>query len=638
LCGMISVMRNGSLQVQLNAIFLGFMLLVISAVGVTFWLVQTQQNDAAIINLAGRQRMLAQQIIRLTLTDPANPELAETIARFEQTLSLLTVGGEVVDGNGAPDAASGRPLILSPATNPTIQSHLAAIALQWRTFQTYLQPPVDSARLQTEFAILLAQLDTAVGAYEAEAQAKINRLRWVQVIFLTAAFLLLVGGYRIVRQQMLRPLAALGTAAQKIGDGRLDEPVPALPGDELGQLALTMEAMRGQIAAYQHSLAQQVNQRTQELTTAFEFSQEIVRQLDAETLLQSVAQRARDLMQGEAASVCVLDGDGHTLELVAGSGAGNEYLGLRQSTRQGIALPVIQQHQTVVTDGSCANCGFLHHFPGTSCIAAPLQAGEQAWGALCVVRPQHPFDANESRALTLLANAAAIALENARLVAAGKKQAEENASLSERQRLAAELHDNLAQTLGAINLQVGLAAELVHRGESATAVTRLKEMQTTLKSAYAQVRMALTGLRDPLPETGDLLPEVQSLLADFEAQSGLPVELIIKGEEGIALTAVSQKQALYILREALTNIRRHAHASQIQITIARENGSVVFQIRDDGKGFDPGQVNGANHLGLTIMHTRAERSRGQLTVHSMPGEGTQITAVFPARPGDNHSG
>lgn len=633
---MISAMRNGSLQVQLNAIFLGFMLLVISAVGVTFWLVQTQQNDAAIINLAGRQRMLVQQMARLALTDPTNPELGESIAHFDQTLMVLLHGSEAVDGYGVPEAASGRNLLLPPTTSPILRRQLDDVVADWPTFQDYLTPPVNDRLLESETIALLDRLDAIVSGYEAQAQVKINRLRWVQFTFLAAAFLLLAGGYRLVRRQMLRPLAVLGTAAQKIGDGRLDEPVPALPGDELGQLAATMETMRGQIAAYQHSLAQQVAQRTQELTTAFEFSQEIVRQLDAEALLQSVAQRARDLLQGEAASVCVLDGDGHTLELVAGSGAGNEYLGLRQSTRRGIALPVIQQHQTIATDGGCANCGFLHHFPGTSCIAAPLQAGEQAWGALCVVRPYRPFDANESRALTLLANAAAVALENARLVAAGKKQAEENASLSERQRLAAELHDNLAQTLGAINLQVGLAAELIHRGESATAVTRLKEMQNSLKNAYAQVRMALTGLRDPLPETGDLLPEVQLLLADFEAQSGLPVELIIKGEEGIALTAVSQKQALYILREALTNIRRHAHASQVQITIARNNGSVVFQISDDGKGFDPGRVNGANHLGLTIMHTRAERSRGQLTVHSMPGEGTQITAVFPAKPVENH--
>ncbi|MBX3055319.1 MAG: type IV pili methyl-accepting chemotaxis transducer N-terminal domain-containing protein [Anaerolineae bacterium] len=629
-------MKNRSLRTQLGIIFWGFLLLVISSVGVTFWLVQTQQNDAAIINLAGRQRMLAQQMTRLALTDPANPELGETITRFDQTLRVLLDGGAVVNGYGEPEAASGRTLLLSPTTDPTIRRHLQDVADFWPLFRTDLTPPVNSRLLESETAVLLTRLDAVVSAYEAQAQAKIGWLRGVQITFLVAASLLLAWGYRIVRRQLLQPLAALGQAVQEIGAGKREAPLPALSANELGQLAEAMETMRGEITVYQTALEQQVNQRTQELTTAFEFSQEIVRQLDTDALLHSVAQRSRDLMQGKAASVCVLDGDGHTLELIAGSGAGNEYLGLRQSTRRGIALPVIQQHQTVITEGGCAKCAFLHHFPGTSCMAAPLQAGERTLGALCVVRPQPPFDAAESRALTLLANAAAVALENARLIAAGKKQAEENASFSERQRLAAELHDNLAQTLGAINLRVGLTAELIHRGQSDTAVTRLKEMQTSLQSAYAQVRMALTGLRDPLPETGDLLPEVQSLLADFEARSGLPVELVVTGKEGIALTAVSQKQALHILREALTNIHRHAQASQVQITIARENGSVIFQVKDDGKGFDPGQVHSANHLGLTIMHTRAERSRGQLTVYSMPGQGTQVTAVFPAKPGANH--
>ncbi len=622
-------MKNRSLHTQLGAIFWGFLLLVVSSVGATFWLVQTQQNDAAIINLAGRQRMLAQQMTRLALTDPANPELGEAITRFEQTLMALVDGGEVVDGYG-------RTHTLPPTTNPALRRQLDDVTAVWPTFQNYLTPPAHDRLLESETVTLLVRLDALVSAYEAQAQVKISWLRGVQITFLATAFLLLVWGYYIVRRQLLQPLAALGRAAQEIGAGKREEPLPTLTTNELGKLAETMETMRGEITAYQNSLEQQVSRRTQELTAAFEFSQDIVRQLDSDALLQSVAQRARDLMQGEATSVCVLDGDGHTLELVAGSGAGNDYLGLRQSTRRGIALPVIHQHQTVLTEGGCANCGFLHHFPGTSCIAAPLQAGDWALGALCVIRPQHPFDANESRALTLLANAAAAGLENARLIAIGKRQAEENASLSERQRLAAELHDNLAQTLGAVNLMAGVTAELIKKGENDTAVTRLKEMQITLKNAYAQVRMALTGLRDPLPETGDLLPEVQALLTDFEAQSGLPVALVIKAEEGVALTAVTQKQALHILREALTNIRRHAQASQVQITIARENGSVVFQIRDDGKGFDPGQVNSPNHLGLTIMHTRAERSRGQLTIHSMPGHGTQITAVFPAKPVKNH--
>ncbi len=618
-------MHNGSLQTQLNAVFLGFLLLVTSSVAVTFGLVQTQQHDAAIINLAGRQRMLAQQMIRLALTDPANPELPETSAHFEQTLSALAEGGKVMDGNG-------RFLTLSPPTHPTIQSELTAVTTRWPTFKNHLQPPIDSAVLQTEFTTLLTQLDEVVSAFEAQAQAKITRLRWAQFAFLTAAFLILTWGYRLVHHQLLQPLVALGSAAQKIGAGNLGDPVPVLPGAELGQLGQTMETMRGEIARYQTSLEQQIAQRTQELTAAFEFSQEIVRQLDTDALLQSVVQRARDLMQGAAASVCVLDKDGRVLELVASSGAGKNHLGLRQSTERGIALPVIQQQKTVIAEGDCTNCSFLHHFPGTMCIAAPLQVGEQSLGALCVVRPQRPFDADEIRALTLLANAAAVGLENTRLIAAGKSQTAENASLSERQRLAAELHDNLAQTLGAINLKAGLTAEYIQRGKNDTAVTHLKEMQTRLESAYAQVRMALTGLHDRLPETGDLLPEVQTLLADFEAQSGLPARLVIEKKGEVILTAVTQKQALHILREALINIRRHAQASQVTVSLTPTDDAITLTVTDDGIGFTLNRVDAQHHLGLTIMRTRAERSHGELSIDSAPGEGTRITAVFPATP------
>ena len=617
-------MNNNSLRVQLSAVFLGFLLLVLSSVAVTFWLVQTQQQDAAIINLAGRQRMLAQQMTRLALTDPNNPELAATITRFEQTLTALAEGGEVVDGNG-------RSFTLSPPTNPPVQSRLAAIATLWPAFQNHLQPPIDSAVLQTAFTTLLARLDEAVSVYEAQAQAKITRLRQAQFIFLIAAFLMLAWGYHLVHYQLLQPLSALGSAAQKIGAGNLDDPVPALPGVELSQLGQTVETMRGEIAAYQTSLEQQVAQRTQELTAAFEFSQEIVRKLEPERLLQSVTDRARDLLQGQAASICVLDEDGRSLELTAGSGAGRHHLGLRQSSDRGLALPVIHEQKTVAAAGGCANCGFLRHFPGTSCLAAPLQVGGRALGALCVVRPQRPYDADEARALTLLANAAAIALENTRLIAAGKQQAEEAASLAERERLAADLHDNLAQTLGAINLSLDQLVQDMAAGEDGPA-RRAAEMQTHLQRAYVQVRMALIGLREAPPEETEFMASVQSLVADFETQSGLSVRLLMAENSGGGLTAVTQKQALHIIREALTNSRRHAQATQVQIAIAQENGCVRLSIADDGIGFDPDRVNSQNHLGLTIMRARAARSQGQFTIQSTPGAGTRINVTLPTRP------
>lgn len=617
-------MKQLSLRYQLGAIFLGFLLLVLSSVAVTFWLVQTQQNDAAIINLAGRQRMLAQQMTRLALSDPVSPELAESAARFEQTLTALRAGGELVNGNG-------RSYLLPPTTDPAIRAQLDDIAARWLIFQRTLQSPVNSVVLQAELATLLGKLDKVVSAYEALARAKINRLRGVQVAFLAAAFLLLGWGYRTVHHQLLRPLAALGAAAREIGAGNLAVLVPGLPRHELGHLGQTMERMRGEIAAHQQSLEQQVAQRTQELTTAFAFSQEIVQELDSSQLLRSVVNHTRELMQGEAVSVCVLDEDERFLELVANSGAGEQFVGLRQSAACGIVRPVIREHKTVVAEGSCATCGFLNHFPGAACTTAPLQVCGRSLGAVCVVRLQRPFSDDEIRALTLLANAAAVALENTRLIEASQQQAKENATLVERERLAATLHDNLAQNLGAMHLSVDLLANDLAAGEDEAAYQRVAELQGNLQQAYAQVRMALTGLREPEPDNDEFLTALQTALADFEGRTHIPVQLDLDDKGVIGLTAVAQKQALHIIREALTNIRRHAQAACVQLTVQQDQETITIDIVDDGIGFDPTQVNNRNHLGLAIMRTRAERCEGQLAVHSSPAQGTHISASFPVR-------
>lgn len=617
-------MKGYLLRLQLGIVFIGFLLLVVSSVAVTFWLVQTQQNDAAIINLAGRQRMLLQQMTRLALTDPDNPTLEETIAAFQQTLTALSEGGTVFAGNG-------RALSLPPAIHSETTALLDEIGTLWPAFQNQLTTPEDNARLQTDSETLLVRLDAVVSSYEQQAQAKINRLRWVQLIFLGAAFLLLAWGYTIVRRQFIQPLTALDNAAQGFGNGSLAVPIPALPDNEMGRLGKTLETMRGQIAAHRSSLEQQVAQRTQELTTAFEFSQEIVQELDSSQLLQSVANHTRELMQGEAVSVCVLDKDDRFLELVANSGAGSQFVGLRQSAARGIVQPVIREHKTIVAEGSCASCEFLYHFPGAACSTAPLQVRGRSLGAVCVVRLQRPFSNDETRALTLLANAAAVALENTRLIEASHQQAKENASLAERERLAATLHDNLVQNLGAMHLSVDLLANDLAAGEDEAAGQRVADLQGNLRQAYAQVRMALTGLREPEPDNEEFLTAVQTALADFETRTGIPVEFVMEGKVMIGLMAVAQKQALHIVREALTNIRRHAQAAHVQLTVRQNQETITLEIADDGVGFYPAQANSQNHLGLTIMRTRAERCQGQLTLHSSPGQGTRISATFPMR-------
>ncbi len=612
-----------SLRTQLGLIFLAFFILVAGSVAATFWLVKAQHNDATIINLAGRQRMLTQQMTRLALTEPDSAELEEISQHFVQTLDALQDGGTALDANG-------RFVILPPTTNPAIRSQLDEASQTWIAFRQNLRSSGDREQLLIESNYLLSQLDQAVSAFEAEAQAKTMRLRQVQFTFLIAAFLLLGRGYFIIRRCLLQPLAALGKTAERIGSGNLSHPVPEIAGKELGQLAQTMEGMRREIAVAQEFLEQRVAQRTHELTAAFEFSQEIIHQLDLTPLLQSVAHRSRDLLGGQAASLCVLNQDGRFLDLVASSGTSEEQIGLRQPVQRGLALPVVQHGQTVAVKDGCANCGFLDQFPGNPCMAAPLQVGGQTLGALCVVRPDTPFDTEESRALTLLANAAAIAIDNAHLVSSSKKQAEANASLAERERLSAELHDNLAQTLSFLNLKIERVAELVSDSQASAAVDELGRMETAVKTAFTQVRTALTGLQQPLPDRDSFAQRLSSCVAEF--RTGSPeVELAIHDPSALALPQVTQNQALHIVREALINVRRHAQASCVVVSVKCENGAAQFIVEDNGRGFDPGQMKSPHHLGLKIMRGRAERSGGQLTINTAPNSGTQIIASFPLK-------
>ncbi len=619
-----------SLGAQLGAIYLGFLLLVVGSVAATFVALHSQANDATIINLAGRQRMLTQRISWLSLTQPDSPDLTVSIQRFEETLRALRDGGPTLD-------TTGRLIVLPAAANPTLQSQIDEVAQTWIAFQDYLQVG-DISALQTESSHILAQLDTVVSAFEADAQVKILRLQQIQTAFLVAALLLLAWGYFFTRRRIIHPLATLGAAARRIGKGFLSEPMPAQGDDEIGRLVRSFEMMRSEVAATRDLLEFRVAQRTRELATAFEFSQEIVRQLDLDHLLNSVTDHARSLMEARAAALCLLTPEGENLELVSSSGETVDHVGMLQSTRMGLALPVVGSGQTTVVEASCSTCGFLCSHPASHCAAAPLRAGEHTLGALCVIRnSSKPFDTDETRALTLLANSAAIAISNARLAETSRRQAEQSAVLTERERLAADLHDNLAQTLGFLNLKTERVEETLTAGRVTDAIGELGQMKPTISLAYQQVRTALTGLHEPQPTNGNLADKLAACVADFSYETGPLITLTIVDDSALLLPRINQAQVLHIVREALSNAHRHAQATKVQIRVSQAGGVARFVVADDGCGFDLDSVEGDDHLGLAIMQTRAQRSGGYLTIDSTPGAGTKVVGCFPVKMSDSNN-
>jgi two-component system nitrate/nitrite sensor histidine kinase NarX len=251
-------------------------------------------------------------------------------------------------------------------------------------------------------------------------------------------------------------------------------------------------------------------------------------------------------------------------------------------------------------------------------------------GALCVVREQEaPFDPDEIRSLTLLANAAAIAITNARLTASARQEAGRAAASAEREQLAAELHDHLAQTLSFLNLKTDQLQGLFVTGARDEGIRELMHMKSAIETAYAQVRTALTGLRQPPPDAADLAEKLAAAVAEFRIASGVAAQFFVADPTALALQPTAQPQILHIVREALTNVRRHAQAQQVQVRVNRSKGTATFVVEDNGRGFDPQARMGDHHMGLMIMRTRAERSGGQLLIDSAPGSGTKIVVHLP---------
>jgi signal transduction histidine kinase len=232
---------------------------------------------------------------------------------------------------------------------------------------------------------------------------------------------------------------------------------------------------------------------------------------------------------------------------------------------------------------------------------------------------------NEERR-QMLDELAAAQAENEGLQRQLLSQAREAGVLDERQRLAQEIHDTLAQGFTGIITQLE-AAELA-KDEPA-------EWQRHLGSATALARENLTAARRSVralhPEALDAatLPEaLDDVAARWSERTGVPTAVTTTGEHR-RLHPEIETTLLRVTQEALSNVDRHAAAHRVGLTLSYMDGEVTLDVRDDGAGFTPGPGPG---FGLPGMRRRAERLAGALHVESEPGGGTAISAVLPAVP------
>lgn len=624
------------LQSQLIFLFIAFALLVVTSVGVTYWGLQTQGQDALVINLAGRQRMLIQQMTRLSLQvrdgdESALAELHEAERVFDQTLSAFQNGGS------APYLTDS--VVNLPATSDTqVLEALSDVESSWEQYRSTLDAMIASGDsvlvLEDQSNDLVQKADVVVRLYETTSTAKVNRLRSIQVTFLVFALALLATGAWMTRRSLLKPLQELGLAAKRLGENQLDAPIQVEGPEEMRALSQAFDEMRsrlhtahGELIQLNSTLEQRVAQRTQELETLNEVSREISSRLDIQQVLNSVTDKARTLLGGEVASLCLVDESQHWLKLQTLSGPKHAVVGNTMRANNEFASAVLAGEDAMICGvGSCqGGCRMLSDEYRTSHLAAPLRIGNRVIGALCVGSPaQNQFATESADMLTKLANVAVIALENARLFA----QAERVATLEERRRVAAEMHDGLGQTLSYLGLMTDQVVEFLSDGQDDAALERLHKTRETIGKATSDVRRAINKLMDDSPASKDLCTRLRETLE--EIASGHDLESVWRSDADPAPECSPQtaEQVYHITREALTNAAQHANAKKVSVQVGRNNENYFVTIEDDGKGFDISQPAPGGHFGLQIMQARAKHIGGEISLQSTPGSGTRVTLTW----------
>lgn len=253
-------------------------------------------------------------------------------------------------------------------------------------------------------------------------------------------------------------------------------------------------------------------------------------------------------------------------------------------------------------------------------LAAPINStAERSVGALVVGKySENTFSKRQLELLVTLTGYLSLIVENA----ASLSEIEYKTMLDERNRLAREIHDGLAQTLGFLKLQVAQLQNYLNRNDYQTLEKGLQTTYLTLADAYLEVRDAIDGLRTN-PTNEDIERWLQDLLADFEETSGIHAD--VDGSHYLLQLAPEiQVQLVRIIQEGLSNIRKHSHATRIALIIVRMENEIIVELKDDGRGFSPDEVSLPAQYGLQGMRERAELISADFQVISRPHHGTTI--------------
>lgn len=257
-------------------------------------------------------------------------------------------------------------------------------------------------------------------------------------------------------------------------------------------------------------------------------------------------------------------------------------------------------------------------------IIVPIKMGCDTLGILDIQSPRHgSLDTHDLFTVQTLADQIAIALENSRMY----QELREVAVVEERNRIAREIHDTLAQGFAGILMQAEALRESLSMGQTDQAAEHLSRIQSIARDNLNEARRSVLSLKPSSSNHQSLEELIRNEIIKLQRDLNLQVQFQVIGTQPLLSTDV--KQAIYrITQEALSNVRKHSQASRVQIILTFESRQVILCVIDNGVGFDS-QAQFEHSFGITCMRERARMFGGVVNVQSQRGLGTTIEAYIP---------
>jgi signal transduction histidine kinase len=358
-------------------------------------------------------------------------------------------------------------------------------------------------------------------------------------------------------------------------------------------------------------------------------------ELSLEVVLRRIVEVAAELTDARYGALGVLTSDGQKIEEFITVGITPEERAALGDppTGHGLLGALIREaHPMRVTDigADPRSVGFPpHHPPMRSLLGAPITGRGRVFGNIYLTDKSgaDAFNDEDERVLVVLASQAAIAVENARLYDEAERNGRELRRLEmleERERIAKELHDGVIQSLFAVGMSLQAVASM--SGDEDVS-RRLDAAVEDVDHSIRDLRNYIFGLRPGILADRQLDAALRELADAFGARSDVVTVVEIDGEAASHL-ASRAADVVQLVREALSNVERHAGATTCRVTLRREAGGLVVEIDDDGSGFDLSAPSAG--MGLSNLRKRVASLDGRVEIESEAGKGTTVRATLPA--------